>query len=146
MTDVAPDSIKFSIPKSVFRRIVKDEANEYTLAGNAVELLQKVAEETVVTHFERANLVATHAHRITISPNDMQYASEIYSSLLNPTNENGDTAIDALFNDDIDTDDETDETDETETDDEPIGFDLIWFNLIFNNNIVLNGSSHYFLL
>ena len=124
MTDVSSDCVKFSIPKSVFRRIVKDEANEYTLAGNAVELLQKVAEETVVTHFERANLVASHAQRITISSHDMQYASELCSSLLNPTNENGETAIDALFNDDIDTDDET-ET-ETETD-EPmvIGFDLI---------------------
>lgn len=111
MTEVEPEQPMNYIPKAVFRRLAKEEAGEYNVAQSAIDLLQRVAEETVVSHFELANAVAAHKRRVTVSHQDMQYAIEVSESLLNPTDENGQTAVDALFDSDMDASDDEDDED-----------------------------------
>lgn len=65
-----------SIPKSVFRRCVKDETVEHNEGGmlitrEALSLLQKEAEKFVVTNFKWASEVAGANGRVTLRAEDM---------------------------------------------------------------------------
>ena len=70
-----------SIPKSVFRRCVKDEMAEHREGGmlitqEALALLQKEAETYVVTQFNWASEVAGASGRVTLRADDMNTVTE----------------------------------------------------------------------
>ena len=108
MTEVEPERPMNNIPNAVFRRLAKEEAGEFNIAQSAIDLLHKIAEENLVSHFELANVVAAHKRRVTVSHDDMRYARAVSESLLNPIDDNGQTAVDSLFDMDV-SDDEDDE-------------------------------------
>ena len=61
-----------SIPKSVFRRCVKDEIGaDKLITQEALALLQKEAEKFMVTQFNWASEVAGANGRVTLRANDM---------------------------------------------------------------------------
>ena len=62
----------FSIPKSVFRRIVKSMLTEDKhVSTDALLLLQEHCEDLALTIFTRANLMAGKDGRVTLKKEDM---------------------------------------------------------------------------
>lgn len=72
MTDIdEKKGENFAIPKTVFRRIVRDHVPDDKLVSrDAIELLQTHCEELATNIFERTNVVAGKNGRITIKKAD----------------------------------------------------------------------------
>ena len=72
------------IPKLPFQRLVKEIALEYRpdvrFRPQAIMALHEAAEDHLVRMFKDASLCATHAHRKTIEPRDIQLARRIRGS------------------------------------------------------------------
>lgn len=69
------------IPKRPFVQLVKEVlqgmSNNIRFAESAVAALHEAAEAYLVLAFEDANLLAIHAHRITVQPRDLKLARRI---------------------------------------------------------------------
>ncbi|KAI9552334.1 hypothetical protein GHT06_022699 [Daphnia sinensis] len=75
------NSTRLLIPKLPFQRLVRDIAREFKLnlafQSAALGALHEASEAFLVGLFEDTNLCATHAHRVTIMPRDIQLARRI---------------------------------------------------------------------
>ena len=76
------ESTNLLIPKLPFSRLVKEIAQERSVAGlqfqsSALMALQEATEAYIVQHFEYTNLCAIHAKRVTVMPKDMNLARRI---------------------------------------------------------------------
>jgi histone H3 len=69
---------ELSIPRSAFRRLVVEIAQEYKrdlrYQADAIEALQTASEDYLQTLFMNANDCTTHADRDTLTPSDIQLA------------------------------------------------------------------------
>lgn len=69
------------IKKAPFRRLVRELAREVRMdvrfPESAIDALQEASEAYLTALFEDTNILALHAHRVTIMPKDMQLARRI---------------------------------------------------------------------
>lgn len=69
------------IPRQSFNRIVREIGQEYKsdlrYSDSGLELIQMAVEHYLVKLFEEANLLAIHARRQTVQPNDLQAARRV---------------------------------------------------------------------
>ena len=74
-------STELLIRKLPFQRLVREIAhdfkNDLRFQSTAILALQEAAEAYLVSLFEDTNLLALHAHRVTIMPKDMALARRI---------------------------------------------------------------------
>ncbi|KAG2411932.1 hypothetical protein HFD88_009488 [Aspergillus terreus] len=74
---------KFLIKRRAFSRVVREIANEASTSGQirfqpgAIEALQTVAEEMLVTEFTLARLTIAHSKRETLKKKDMKFVQKI---------------------------------------------------------------------
>ncbi|KAL5359257.1 hypothetical protein BJX96DRAFT_174200 [Aspergillus floccosus] len=78
---------KFLIKRRAFSRVVREIASEVSISGqvrfqpDAIEALQTVAEEMLVTEFNLARLTTAHTKRRTLKKKDMKFVQKIRSIL-----------------------------------------------------------------
>jgi histone H3 len=77
-------STEMLVPKLPFRRLVAELAQDFQatdsawrFSGDAVVILQQVAEDFLIKLLEDANLAAIHAKRVTVQPRDITIAQRI---------------------------------------------------------------------
>ncbi|EED23423.1 centromeric histone H3 htr12, putative [Talaromyces stipitatus ATCC 10500] len=75
-------SIELVIPKLPFQRLVREitqniTTNQIRFQALAIQALQEACEAFLVKEFEMTNLVAIHAHRVTIQPRDMRLVERL---------------------------------------------------------------------
>ncbi|EAU35369.1 predicted protein [Aspergillus terreus NIH2624] len=74
---------KFLIKRRAFSRVVREIANEASTSGQirfqpgAIEALQTVVEEMLVTEFTLARLTIAHSKRETLKKKDMKFVQKI---------------------------------------------------------------------
>ena len=70
------------IPKAPFRRLVREIAQDYNtdleFTSESFDALQTASEDYLTTRFYEAQLVAIHASRQTVQPNDIQMVRHIH--------------------------------------------------------------------
>lgn len=69
------------VPRASFQRVVREIALEFKsdarFTASALQALQTETEAFAIELFEETLLLALHAHRITIKPNDMELARRL---------------------------------------------------------------------
>lgn len=74
-------SVQLQFPKSSFKRLVYETVNSFNyhmpFNEKALLALQEAAEAHLVEYFEKANLCAIHAKRVTICLQDLQIVGDI---------------------------------------------------------------------
>ena len=70
-------SVDLLIPQIAFERVVREIAPNRRFRKEALRALQYATEQHVVEAFERANICAIHAKRVTIQSKDLQLANRL---------------------------------------------------------------------
>ena len=83
-TPVHPENVEYSIPLSVFRRLVKDEFPEgangkpkFNISSDALNILLCECEDHMTEMFHKASILASYDRRETIYVKDLQYVKGI---------------------------------------------------------------------
>jgi len=71
------NEIKYEIPKSVFKRIVKKEAGDMLFTKEALSMLQTEAEAHAVRHLTNAGVIAENSGRQTVLKRDFEAVAKL---------------------------------------------------------------------